>query len=166
MDDPICYEFRVISTATGMSVKCCSPQSLPSFKASLELSFSRIMHAHMLQRLFETSVQPNTYNFFLGLIIRQEHVWDLVCRRLALDPRPAALKDRLSLRIQAIWNSLPQADIQNLFDSMSRCIAALIAGRGGYAKYLFRTLVKIPLDLTLRTRMILSQRRTSSHFNE
>ncbi|GFX58750.1 uncharacterized protein TNCV_804541 [Trichonephila clavipes] len=26
--------------------------------------------------------------------------------------------------------------------------------------------VKIPLDLTLRTRMILSQRRTSSHFNE
>ncbi|GFY10055.1 uncharacterized protein TNCV_1946001 [Trichonephila clavipes] len=42
----------------------------PSFKASLELSFSRIMHVHMLQRLFETSVQPHTCNFILGLLIR------------------------------------------------------------------------------------------------
>ncbi|GFU51844.1 transposable element Tcb2 transposase [Trichonephila clavipes] len=37
-----------------------------------------------------------------------QHVWDLVCsRRLARDPRPAASKDELLLRIQAIWNSLP-----------------------------------------------------------
>ncbi|GFV91112.1 transposable element Tcb1 transposase [Trichonephila clavipes] len=64
-----------------------------------------------------------------------EHVWDLVGRRLARDPRPAASKDELLLRIQAIWNSLPQADIQNLFDSMPRRIAALIAARTGYTKY-------------------------------
>ncbi|GFY25068.1 transposable element Tcb2 transposase [Trichonephila clavipes] len=64
-----------------------------------------------------------------------EHVWDLVCRRLARDPRPAASKDELLLRIQAIWNSLPQADIQNLFDSMPCCITTLIAERGGYTKY-------------------------------
>ncbi|GFU78220.1 transposable element Tcb2 transposase [Trichonephila clavipes] len=63
-----------------------------------------------------------------------EHVWDLVGRRLTRDPRPAA-KDELLLRIQAIWNSLPQTDIQNLFDSMPRRIATLIAGRGSYAKY-------------------------------
>ncbi|GFV19405.1 transposable element Tcb1 transposase [Trichonephila clavipes] len=56
---------------TGTSVKCYSPKSFPSFKAFLELSFSRIMHAHMLQRLFETYVQPNTCNFFLGLFIRR-----------------------------------------------------------------------------------------------
>ncbi|GFX29277.1 transposable element Tcb1 transposase [Trichonephila clavipes] len=42
-----------------------SPKSFPSFKAPLELSFSRIIHAHIFQRLFETSVQPNTCNFFL-----------------------------------------------------------------------------------------------------
>ncbi|GFV51744.1 uncharacterized protein TNCV_1321001 [Trichonephila clavipes] len=47
-----------------------------------------------------------------------EHGWDLVGRHLARDPCPAASKDKLLLRIQAIWNSLPQADIQNLFDSM------------------------------------------------
>ena len=50
MDDPIWHEFRLISTATGTSVKYYSPKSFSSFKASLELSFSRIMHPHMLQR--------------------------------------------------------------------------------------------------------------------
>ncbi|GFY28601.1 transposable element Tcb1 transposase [Trichonephila clavipes] len=66
MDDLIYYELRVISKATGTSVKCYRPKSLLSFKASQEISFSRIMHAHMLQRLLELSVQPNTCNF-LGL---------------------------------------------------------------------------------------------------
>ncbi|GFW34006.1 transposable element Tcb1 transposase [Trichonephila clavipes] len=60
-----------------------------------------------------------------------EHVWDLVDRRHTRDLRPAASKDELLLRIQAIWNSLPQANIQNLFHSMPRHIAA----RGGYTKY-------------------------------
>ncbi|GFU94471.1 transposable element Tcb2 transposase [Trichonephila clavipes] len=60
-----------------------------------------------------------------------ERVWDLVGRRLARDLRPAASKDELLLRIQAIWNSLPQADIQNLFDTMPHRIAV----RGGYTKY-------------------------------
>ncbi|GFV24400.1 transposable element Tcb2 transposase [Trichonephila clavipes] len=49
-----------------------------------------------------------------------EHVWDLVGRLLTRDPRPAASKAEILLRIQAIWNSLPQADSQNLFDSMPR----------------------------------------------
>ncbi|GFW31553.1 hypothetical protein TNCV_4419881 [Trichonephila clavipes] len=52
-----------------------------------------------------------------------EYMWDLVGRRLARDPRPAALKDEFLLRLQAIWISLPQSDIQNLFDSMSHRIA-------------------------------------------
>ena len=69
MDDPVCYGLRVISIATGTSVKCYSPKSFPFFKASLEPSFSRLIRAHMLQRLVETSVQPNTCTFFLGLLI-------------------------------------------------------------------------------------------------
>ncbi|GFU59708.1 transposable element Tcb2 transposase [Trichonephila clavipes] len=64
-----------------------------------------------------------------------EHVWNLVGSRLARDPRLAVSKDELLLRIQAIWNSLPQANIQNLFDFMPRRIAALFAARGGYTKY-------------------------------
>ncbi|GFW62703.1 hypothetical protein TNCV_2624661 [Trichonephila clavipes] len=61
-----------------------------------------------------------------------EHVWNLVGRRLARDPRPATSKDELLLHIQAILNSLPQADIQNLFDSMPHRIVALIAACGEY----------------------------------
>ncbi|GFV60312.1 transposable element Tc1 transposase [Trichonephila clavipes] len=64
-----------------------------------------------------------------------EHVWDLVGRHLACDPRPAALIDELLLHIQAIWSSFPQADIQNLFDSMPCRMAALIAVHDGYTKY-------------------------------
>ncbi|GFV99610.1 transposable element Tcb2 transposase [Trichonephila clavipes] len=47
-----------------------------------------------------------------------EHVWDLVNWRLVRDSRQVASKDELLLPIQAIWNSLPQAGIQNLFNSM------------------------------------------------
>ncbi|GFW92484.1 transposable element Tcb2 transposase [Trichonephila clavipes] len=58
-----------------------------------------------------------------------EHVGDLVGRRLVHDPRPAASKDELLRHIHVIWNSLPQADIQALFDSIPRRIEALIAAR-------------------------------------
>ena len=71
VDNPICYELRAISITTGKFMKCCRLKSFPSFKSSMELPFSRIMHAHMLQRLFETFVQPNPCNFFLGLFIRR-----------------------------------------------------------------------------------------------
>ncbi|GFU95748.1 hypothetical protein TNCV_4889371 [Trichonephila clavipes] len=64
-----------------------------------------------------------------------ERVRDLVGRRLDRDKRSAALKGKLLLYIEAIWNSFPQADIQNQFDSMPRRIALLIAARGGYNKY-------------------------------
>ncbi|GFU52288.1 hypothetical protein TNCV_2701221 [Trichonephila clavipes] len=118
MDDPICYELR----------------------ASLELSFISIMNAYMLQKTVRDFcsaqyMQLLPWPAYSPDTSPIEPVWDLVGRRLARDPRSAASKDKLLLRIQAIWNSLPQADIQNLFDSMPRRIAALIATRGGYTKY-------------------------------
>ncbi|GFV24953.1 putative DD41D transposase [Trichonephila clavipes] len=58
-----------------------------------------------------------------------EHEWDIVKRRIARDLRPVASTDELWLRIQTIWNTLPQTDIKNLFNSMPRRVAALIAAR-------------------------------------
>ncbi|GFW05907.1 transposable element Tcb2 transposase [Trichonephila clavipes] len=46
-----------------------------------------------------------------------EHEWDIVGRRIARDLRPVASTDELWLRIQTIWNTLPQTDIKNLFNS-------------------------------------------------
>ncbi|GFX53288.1 transposable element Tcb2 transposase [Trichonephila clavipes] len=51
-----------------------------------------------------------------------EHVWDLVGHRFVCNPCPAASKDEFLLCIQATWSSFPQADIQNLFDSMSHVV--------------------------------------------
>ncbi|GFV48632.1 hypothetical protein TNCV_5069171 [Trichonephila clavipes] len=62
-----------------------------------------------------------------------EHVWDLVGRRFAREPRPAASKDEFLLRIQEIWNSLLRA--QNIFDNRPRRIETLIAAHGGCTKY-------------------------------
>ncbi|GFS63050.1 transposable element Tcb2 transposase [Trichonephila clavipes] len=75
--------------------------------------------------------------YFLVLLIHQiyRQLSTLDGRRLARDLRPAASKDELLLRMQAIWNSLPQADIQNLFDSIPPRIATLFAARVGYTKY-------------------------------
>ena len=64
-----------------------------------------------------------------------EHVWDMVGRQLTRDPRSTASKDELWVRIQTIWDSLPQADIQHLLDSMPRRIEALIAARGVSTNY-------------------------------
>ena len=138
---PTCYEFRVILIATDTSVKCYILKPFPSFKTCLELSFSRITHANALQRLFVTSFQSYACNFFLaclftGYVDNIEHDWGLVGRRLALRLASAASKDELWLRIQEIWNSVPRAGIQKLFDSMPRRIAALIAARCGYTKIL------------------------------
>ncbi|GFW09903.1 transposable element Tc1 transposase [Trichonephila clavipes] len=69
-----------------------------------------------------------------------EHEWDIVGRRLARDLCPVVSTDELWLRIQTIWNTLPQADIQNLFNSIPRRVVAFIAARGGHTNanfYLF-----------------------------
>ncbi|GFV50809.1 transposable element Tc1 transposase [Trichonephila clavipes] len=68
-------------------------------------------------------------------ISKIEHEWDIVGRRIARDLRPVASTDELWLRIQTIWNTLPQTDIKNLFNSMPRRVAAAIAARSGHTKY-------------------------------
>ncbi|GFY00331.1 transposable element Tcb1 transposase [Trichonephila clavipes] len=65
-------------------------------------------------------------------ILPIKHVWVSVGRRLVRDPRPVVSKDEIFLRIQAICNSLPQADIQNLFNSIPCRLAALISAHVGY----------------------------------
>ena len=69
-----------------------------------------------------------------------EHEWNFFRWRFACDPRLVASKHELCLRVQAVWNSLTQADIQNLFDSMPRLyiavtVTAFIAARGECTKY-------------------------------
>lgn len=65
-----------------------------------------------------------------------ELVEDFVDRCVAHYYPAIAITDELWVRIQRIWNVIPQADIQNLLDSMPRRIAAFFALiRGDYTKY-------------------------------
>ncbi|GFV32284.1 transposable element Tcb2 transposase [Trichonephila clavipes] len=89
MDNPICYELRQDNTRPHI--------------AKTVRDFCSAQHMHFLPwPAYSPDMSPI------------EHLWDLVGQRLARDPRPAASKYELLLRIQAIWNSLPQVHIQNL----------------------------------------------------
>ncbi|GFT54597.1 hypothetical protein TNCV_344791 [Trichonephila clavipes] len=136
------------STATGVLISASSTSAAPCKGACIQDSPHRILGAIFQQDNARPHVAKTVRDFcsaqltqfllwpaYSPVMSPIEHVCNLVGRRLARDLRPAASKDELLLRIQAIWNSLPQADIQNLFYSMPRCIAVLIAARGVYTKY-------------------------------
>lgn len=61
-----------------------------------------------------------------------ENIWDFVDGHRAHDPSSIASTDELWIRIQTMKNVLPQANFQNLFESMVRLIAPLIVAHGGY----------------------------------
>ncbi|GFX41102.1 transposable element Tcb1 transposase [Trichonephila clavipes] len=123
MDDPICYELSI-------------PGAIFQQDNDARPHVAMIVQDFCSAQRMQVLPWP-AYSVDMSLI---EHGWDLVVRRLALHSHPAASIYELLLHIQAIWNSLPQADIQNMFDSMPYRIVALIAVRGGYIKYRFRTL--------------------------
>lgn len=64
-----------------------------------------------------------------------EHVWDMVGRHLVRHGPPVTGVTDLWARLQTAWREIPQDRIQNLFDSMPRRIAALIAAHGGHTTY-------------------------------
>ncbi|GFU68154.1 uncharacterized protein TNCV_248181 [Trichonephila clavipes] len=89
MDDPIFYELRVISIATGSFMKCYNPKSFPSFKVSLELFFSRILRPHVTKTVRDfcsvKHLQLLPWHVYAPDMLPIEHVWDLVGQRLARD---------------------------------------------------------------------------------
>ncbi|XP_042896442.2 transposable element Tcb1 transposase [Parasteatoda tepidariorum] len=122
------------------SSEVLQPQAAPFLQALPGAAFQQDNARPHIARTVQSflasrQVQLHPWPVYSPVMSQIEHVWDFVGRRLAHDPRPVASTDELWVRIQAIWNALPQTDIQNLFDSMPRRVAALIAARGGYTKY-------------------------------
>ena len=115
------------------------PEVVPFLQLIPEATFHQNNARPCVVKTVQSSVQPNPCIFFLSPLIRRmsrtEEVWDLVGRLLTRDPNPSASKNELWLLIQAIWNSLPQADIQNLFDFPPSHVATLIAASADNTKY-------------------------------
>ncbi|GFV89418.1 transposable element Tcb1 transposase [Trichonephila clavipes] len=64
-----------------------------------------------------------------------ENMWSMVAQRLTQITPPAPTSDKLWQRVEAAWSAVPQEHIQNLFESMRRCVAAVISNNGGCSGY-------------------------------
>ncbi|GFV66603.1 transposable element Tcb1 transposase [Trichonephila clavipes] len=64
-----------------------------------------------------------------------ENMWPMVAQRLTQTTPPAATLDQLLQRVEAAWSAVPQEHIQSFFESMPRCVAAVISNNGGYSGY-------------------------------
>ncbi|GBL96688.1 hypothetical protein AVEN_111833-1 [Araneus ventricosus] len=64
-----------------------------------------------------------------------EHVWDIIGRKLQRHPQPALTVSVLTDQVQQAWNSIPQNDIQHLYDTMHARLHAFIQNSGGYTGY-------------------------------
>ncbi|GFU81128.1 hypothetical protein TNCV_1117801 [Trichonephila clavipes] len=107
----------------GLRLMIGSHVQRKSFEAKIVRDFCSAQHMQLLP-----------WPAYLLDVSPIEHEWDLVDRCLACHMGPAVSKDELLLRIQTIWNFLPQADIQNLFYPMPLRKAALNAALGSYTK--------------------------------
>ncbi|GFT91153.1 transposable element Tcb1 transposase [Trichonephila clavipes] len=62
-------------------------------------------------------------------------MWSMVAQRLTQITPPAATPDQLWQRVEAAWSAVPQENIQSLFESMPRRVAAVISNNSGYSGY-------------------------------
>ncbi|GFY29687.1 transposable element Tcb1 transposase [Trichonephila clavipes] len=60
-------------------------------------------------------------------------MWSMVAQRLTQITPQAATPDPLWQRVEAAWSAVLQEHIQSLFESMPRCVAAVISNNGGYS---------------------------------
>ena len=64
-----------------------------------------------------------------------EPVWDVLDRRIRhRNPAPGNVRE-LRTAIEAEWNNIPQATINNLMSSMRMSCVALYAANGGHTRY-------------------------------
>ncbi|GFW31546.1 transposable element Tcb1 transposase [Trichonephila clavipes] len=64
-----------------------------------------------------------------------ENMWSMVAQRLIQITSPAATPDQIWQRVDTAWCAVPQEDIQSLFESIPRRMAAVSSNHGGYSGY-------------------------------
>ncbi|GFU18361.1 hypothetical protein TNCV_1980471 [Trichonephila clavipes] len=98
------------------------------------------MHDRMLPALHEPSLIRKMFGCCPGKKIHQisspkENIWSMVAERLALHHTPFTAIDELWNRLEAAWASVPVYSIESLFNSMVRCVSAVITAIGGCSRY-------------------------------
>lgn len=64
-----------------------------------------------------------------------EHVWDQLDALIrARNPLPRN-QEEMWKALQEEWYNFPKEKLDKLYESMPRCVAALVKARGGHTKY-------------------------------
>ncbi|GFY32988.1 transposable element Tcb1 transposase [Trichonephila clavipes] len=82
---------------------------------------------HKIELLPWTSRSPD--------VLPIENMWSMVAQRLTQITPPASTADQLWQRVEAAWSAVPQEHIQSLFESLPRCVAAVISNNDVYSGY-------------------------------
>ncbi|GFT55406.1 transposable element Tcb1 transposase [Trichonephila clavipes] len=64
-----------------------------------------------------------------------ENMWSMVVQRLTQITPPPATPDQVWQRVEAVWSAVPQENMQNIFESMPRRVAAVISINGSFSGY-------------------------------
>ncbi|GFX68168.1 transposable element Tcb1 transposase [Trichonephila clavipes] len=114
---------------------------LPNFKTGLATAIfqqdnTRPHVARIVQRLFvNNQIELLPWPACSPDLSPIENMWSMVAQRLTPITPPAATRDQLWQRVEAVWSAVPEEHIQSLFESMPRRVAAVISNNGGYSGY-------------------------------
>ena len=159
MDDPIRLRIEDNLNSNKHVREVLQPEVIP-FHQSIPGAISRrIMNAQTLQKLVEICVQPNACKFFLTCLIIIDAHWPSMWFGFAHDPRSAASKDELFLRILSKQFCCRIFFHKHTFKicPMPRRIRVLIATLYDYTKYFSWILIFISLLLKFRYLFVLIQ---------
>ncbi|GFT91323.1 transposable element Tcb1 transposase [Trichonephila clavipes] len=113
--------------------------SFLTFRAWPQPYFNRIMRDHTRHALskgsFNQQIELLPWPARCPDLSPIENMWSMVAQRLTQITPPAATPDQLWQRVKAAWSAVPQENIQSLFESMPRHVAAMIYNNSGYSGY-------------------------------
>ncbi|GFV31004.1 transposable element Tcb1 transposase [Trichonephila clavipes] len=64
-----------------------------------------------------------------------ENMWHMVAQRLTQITPPAATEEQFWQSVEAAWSAVPQENIQSIFESIPRHVAAMISNNVSYSGY-------------------------------
>ncbi|GFW59669.1 transposable element Tcb1 transposase [Trichonephila clavipes] len=112
----------------------CNHMCCHSYNGSQEPFFNKIILVLTRQRVFQDNLRTVITLSWLARspdLSPIEHIWNHFGWRLV----PPMNLNELEAMLQQIWNEMSLDIIQNLYASMSDCIASCLRARGGSTAY-------------------------------
>ncbi|CAH1987174.1 unnamed protein product [Acanthoscelides obtectus] len=83
----------------------------------------------------QDSARPHVARVTIDFFQHNDHVWDMMGRRLLNLQRPPQTLEALREELVVAWNEIPQEDIDHLIRSMPRRVGECVAHQGASTHY-------------------------------